>query len=300
MRKIFTLLFGIISFAVNAQFSIQPQIGLENSRTTIRSNEFACFAPLGLHFAPQLGIRMNYKLKTGHGAFLGVSTSSQAVEFKFTDGQTARTNYTATGKELQLRLEAGYQFTSKPIALGKSGTANSSGKRYDGGKSNFSANHHGCGQRSFASHCSRNNNVPRGTNKGLYMRITPSAGLAFVPSGDNGIETETKAGQTTYEYKAGWNTAFITGAAFEFGSRRQSKFVISLNYLKSLGGNEETISTIANGKATTTTFRSNASSFTVSLGIPLSFKKYKAEPQRAQFKRPDYRSRCGQYRMCNH
>ena len=248
MRKTITLLFVLMSCVTNAQFSIQPQIGLENSRTTIKSNEFASFSPMGMQFAPRLAVRMNYKFKTGHGVFFGVATSSQAVEFKFTDPQAARTTYKATEKGLQLHLEGGYQYSTKPIALGKAGSANKAGHRCGSGEQHKCISKPGCGQHSSTSHCSKTSNKTTAANKGWYMRIVPSAGLAFIPSGAEKIETETKGGQTTYEYKAGWNTAFIAGTAFEFGSLKQSKFVVSVNFLKGLGNKEETINTIVNGK----------------------------------------------------
>lgn len=69
MRNSITLLFLMVSCAANAQFSLQPQIGLENYRTTIRSNEFTCFSPLGSPLAARLGVRMNYTSKSGHGGF---------------------------------------------------------------------------------------------------------------------------------------------------------------------------------------------------------------------------------------
>jgi hypothetical protein len=297
MRKTITPLFVLISCVANAQFFIQPQIGLENSRTTIKSNEFACFSPMGMQFAPHLAVRMDYQFKTGHGVFFGIATSSQAVEFKFTDPEAARTIYTATEKGLQLHLEGGYQYSIKPIALGKAGSANRAGYRCCGGEQRKCVSKPGCGQHNFTSYCSKTSNKTTAANKGWYMRIVPSAGIAFVPSGAEGIETEIKGGQTTYEYKAGWKTAFIAGTAFEFGSLKQSKFIVNVNFLKGLGNNEETINTVANGKTITTSLRSNASSFNISLGIPVNLKKNKSCSQKKEYLRSNNQHRCGQYRM---
>jgi hypothetical protein len=298
MRKTITPLFVLMSCVTNAQFSIQPQIGLENSRTTIKSNEFASFSPTGMQFAPRLAARMNYKFKTGHGLFFGVSTSSKAVEFKFTDPQAARTTYTATDKGLQLHLEGGYQYSIKPIALGKAGPANRTGHRCGGGEQHKCASKAGCGQYS-TSHCSKTSDKTTTGNKEWYMRIVPSAGIAFKPSGAEKIETESKGGQTTYLYKAGWNTAFIAGATFGFGSLKQSRFVVSINYLKSLGNKERTINTIVNGKPNTTSLRSGASGFNVSLGIPVNLKKNKSYSQKKECLRSNYnyQHRCSQYRI---
>lgn len=295
MKKIFTLVFAVITFAANAQFSIQPQIGLENSRTTITSNDFSSFSPLGLQFAPRVAVRMNYKLKTGHGAYFGVATSSPAIEFKFTDPQAARRSYKATAKELQFRLEGGYQFTSKPISLCNTGSSNTSGHSCGGGKEQTGRT--ACAQHSN-SHCSSANyHRTAAADKGWYVRIVPSAGLAFIPSEDNEIETETEAGQTSYEYKAGFKTAFMAGTAFEFGSRTQSMFVVSLNYLKGLDNSQETLNTVASGKSITTSLKSKTSSFTISLGIPFSLTKNKTGSDKKQCERPVEQHRCGQYRM---
>ena len=297
MRKTITLLFILMSCELNAQFAIQPQVGLENSRTTIKSNEFACFSPMGMQIAPRLALHMDYKFKSGHGVFFGVATSNQAVEFKFTDPQTARTTYKATEKGLQLHLEGGYQYSTKPIALGKTRSANRTGHRCSGGEQAKSVSKAGCGQYSSISHCSKTFSNRTTANKGWYMRIVPSAGLAIIPSGAEGIETETKGGQTTYEYKAGWNTALIAGTAFEFGTLKQSGFVVSINFLKGLGNKEQTINTVANGKPTATSFRSNASGFNVSLGIPIHLKKNKSYSQKKECLRSNTQHRCGQYRM---
>jgi len=293
MRKTITSLFVLMSCVTNAQFSIQPQVGLENSRTSIKSSEFACFSPMGTEVAPRLAVRMSYKFKAGHGAFLGVATSRQAVEFKFTDPQTARTTYTATKKGLQLHLEGGYQYATRPIALS---SANRSEHRGNVGEQRKCISKPGCGQEGFASHCKKTSIKSTAASKGWYMRIVPSAGLALMPSGTKEIETETKGGQITYEYKAGWNTAFIMGTAFEFGSLKQSKFVVSVNFLKGFGNKQNTVNTVVNGKPNATSFRSNASGFNVSLGVPVNLKGNKNSLQKTKCLRSYYMHSCGKYR----
>jgi hypothetical protein len=293
MRKTITSLFVLLSCVTNAQFSVQPQVGLENSRTSIKSSEFASFSPMGRQFAPRLAVRMSYKFKAGHGAFLGVATGKQAVAFKFTDPQAARTTYTATEKGLQLHLEGGYQYATRPIALS---SANRSGHRSDAGVQRKCVSKPGCGQQSSTSHCRKTSAKTTTANKGWYVRIVPSAGLALMPSGVKEIETETKGGQTTYEYKAGWNTAFIAGTAFEFGSLKQSRFVVNVNFLKGFGNKQNTINTVVNGKPNATSFRSNASGFNVSLGIPVNLKQNKNSLQKTKCVRSYYLPSCGKYR----
>ena len=139
------------------------------------------------------------------------------------------------------------------------------------------------------------------------MRIIPSVGLAFIPGQPSEIETKT-GGQTTYDYKAGaWNTAVTAGTGFEFGNSRQAKFVVSINYLKGLGNMDtKTVNSVSNGKSVATMVSSAASSWNVSLGVPISFsKKPKIKNQIensrysgkcGQSERYKPQSRCGQYR----
>ena len=131
------------------------------------------------------------------------------------------------------------------------------------------------------------------------MRIKPSVGLAFVPSESSEIENETRNGVTGYEYKAGWKTAVTAGTAFEFGTRNQSKFVVSVNYIQSLGSNKQTLNTVDNSKTTAHIFQSGTSGFSVSLGIPINLttKKHSAQPHRQCGSSSHCMSRCGQYRM---
>src|SRR4051794_20421687 len=185
MKKIILPLLVLTSYASNGQFSITPQVGVETFNTSVKAGNNSYFSPLGQQFVPRLGIQMAYTAKAGHGAFLGLATSSPAVEFKFTDPDKANTMYTAATKELQLRFEGGYQFTSKPIALNKAASTNVATKKaVEPGSVN---NRSRCGR----SMCSRKYNQASGydnavktasADKGLYMRVKPSIGVAFAPS----------------------------------------------------------------------------------------------------------------------
>jgi len=317
MRTKLTCLFVIISFVANAQFRLQPQIGMENSRTTVKVNDLPSFAPLGLQFAPRIAMRMEYKFKKGHGPFLGVATSSPYIGLNFTDPQSANTNFYTTKQNLQFRFEGGYQVSSKPIYFSKPVTVTQVRTySYNGGD-------HRCGEsaktlssgegetlssaKTGCSHscqrsCTKTNTlrtmVTRTQNKGWFMRIVPSAGVALIPTVNNDIET-TPAGasQTNYKYKAGaWNTAFITGAGFEFGTNKRTKFILNANYLKGLGNlDTKTINHISNGKSVTTSLKSNASSWNVSIGIPISFTKQKSETVIKHCEKIMYQGKCGQH-----
>lgn len=301
MKKIILPLFALITYGASAQFSIVPQLGMETFRTTIQSGDFASFSPMGQQFTPSLAIRMAYRLKSGQGAFLGVATNRQAVAFRFTDPQNALNSYTAAAKNLQLRLEGGYQFTSKPIALRKAVTTTSIASRY--GDRSFGERKQGCARSRCSGTRSSENTSARSVTKtttkdaGLYVSIKPSAGLAIAPMG-SAMETETKNGQKNYTYRAGWGTALIAGTAFEFGTRDQPKFIVGINYIRGLGNNTQTVTTNELLKPTTTTFSSKTSGFNVSLGIPISFKKKAAVIQAPPpINRPSYRRRCGQSKL---
>src|SRR5215813_10811837 len=125
MRNAALLLFFVaFGYAARSQkFSLLPQVGFENSTTKINYNDLRSFSPLGVRFAPQASLRLNYSSKQGHGFFIGAATSRSIVAFSFADPETGRTNFTATPGNLQLRLEGGYQFNTKPISLGKSNSS---------------------------------------------------------------------------------------------------------------------------------------------------------------------------------
>jgi hypothetical protein len=73
------LLFLVFGYVTHAQLSIVPQIGMENTRTSVSYNDQNAFVPLGGQLSPQLALRMDYKFKQQHGPFLGVSTSRSVV-----------------------------------------------------------------------------------------------------------------------------------------------------------------------------------------------------------------------------
>ena len=297
MKILILPFFALMTYAADAQLSIVPQAGVETFRTTIKPGALSSFSPLGQQFAPSIGIRMGYSLKSGHGAFVGVATNSPAVKFQFTDPEAARTSNAAAAKDLQLRLEAGYQFTSKPITLRKPAVKTNVGSRYN--QRNSTERQGSCAR----SMCTRMRNPVADNNKtalrkmtadkGLFMRIKPSVGFAVVPTGTI-METEIKGGQTTYNYSAGLNTALIAGTAFEFGTRNQPKFIVSVNYLQGLGNNTQTITT-NDLKPVSTTFSSKTAGFNINFGIPFNLKK---KPTFAENKpTTPYRSgRCSRYR----
>src|SRR5688572_717277 len=98
MRTAVFTLFILVAFmyAANAQkFSLLPQVGFENSKTSVSYNDLRYFAPEGVKFSPQASLRLNYASKKGHGFFVGGSTSRSVVLYSFNDPENGMTNYSA-------------------------------------------------------------------------------------------------------------------------------------------------------------------------------------------------------------
>ena len=298
------LLFVAFGYAATAQFTIQPQIGIENFRTTLNYNNLSSFSPLGGKLTPQASVRLDYKFKQGHGPFLGIATSNSVVSFKFSDPETGRNVYQASAWDLQLRFEGGYQLTSKKMYFNKSGTASKSVSKSTQPETNYTK--HSCGGYSERSHCCAHSNkttspkskIAQSKNNGWWMRIQPSVGAAFIPSVRQDLVTKTQGSQTSYEYRAGnWNSALVTGASFEFGNNIQRMFTISINYLKGIGNlDTRTLTTTTGAKTVTTNFKSSASGWNIKIGVPISLNKTKSVvKQKVIEKTYKYQGRCGQY-----
>ncbi len=287
------LCFVAFGYAARSQkFSLLPQVGFENSKTKISYNDGKSFSPLGVRFSPQASLRLTYSSKKGHGFFVGAATSRTIVSFNFADPETGQNSYTATTGNMQVRLEGGYRFNTKPLALGKSKqtTANNLSKK------NCSRSSHCC-----ARNASRTA-APAAPRAKSWLRIQPSIGMGWMPGIKSDVLSETKNGQTTYQYNAGnWNTAFIAGTDVEFGKGSTRQFTIGINYLKGIGNlDQKTFSTVSSGKLVNTSVSSAVSAWNLRIGIPFGLKaKTKTKTER----KPEHRnSGCSQYRMmyrCN-
>ena len=165
-------LFIVSALAMNAQkLSLTPQVGFENSRTSINYNGLGSFAPLGGELNPQVSLRLDYKFKHGFGPYMGASTSRSGVLYGFNDIENGMNAYTTTKANMQLRMEAGYQFTTKPIFFNKTKqSSNTSTKTKSSGNSSCGSNYYrsNCSRSSYSrsSHCqSKNNAMKKVENK---------------------------------------------------------------------------------------------------------------------------------------
>jgi hypothetical protein len=274
-------LFIVSALAMNAQkLSLTPQVGFENSRTSVNYNNLGSFAPLGGEFDPQVSLRLDYKFKQGFGPYIGASTSRSAVLYGFNDIENGMNSYFATKANMQLRMEAGYQYTSKPIFFNKtkqsstsSSKTNSSGKSSCGGYSYRSSCSGSYSSRS--AHCQSKNIAMRKSenkNKGGWVRLQPSVGIGYIAAPQPDVFIKTVGGLTAYEYRAGnWNTAFLTGLGFEFGRNKQRLLNVSINYFAGIGNLEkQTISSQSDIKTSYATLESKASGWNMRIGIPFT------------------------------
>jgi hypothetical protein len=274
-------LFIVSALAMNAQkLSLTPQVGFENSRTSVNYNNLGSFAPLGGEFNPQVSLRLDYKFKQGFGPYIGASTSRSGVLYNFNDVENGMNLYNATKANMQVRLEAGYQYTTKPIFFKPRQTSTTtSSKTKSPAKSS-------CGNYTYRSSCSGSSSSQsshcqsktssakkvENKNKGGWVRLQPSIGVGYIAAPTTDLVTKTGGGQTTYEYRAGnWNTAFLTGMGFEFGRNKQRLVNISINYFKGIGNmNPQTISNESGIKTNYATLESKASGWNMRIGIPFT------------------------------
>ncbi|MBC7948083.1 MAG: hypothetical protein H7Y42_09415 [Chitinophagaceae bacterium] len=301
----FTLLcFVAFGNAMNAQrFSLLPQVGFENTKTSISYNQLSSFAPLGTKFSPQASLRLNYASKLGHGFFLGAATSRSLVSFSFSNPETGMNQFKAATGSMQLQLEGGYQFNSKRINLGKSQATNAKSKSSSTAKKSCGSSAQkssGCSKSyssSYSNRCGSKQakNPTLAKNRGSWMRIQPSVGMGFIPAVQTDVVSKTQGSVTTYEYRAGnWQTGLIAGTSFEFGKNNTRKFTVSLNYFKGLGNLDEQSMTTSDGvKAITTSLKSNVSGWNMRIGIPFSLTK-KPTVKKTEKKTFERKVSCGQ------
>lgn len=302
------LSFVALGYAAKAQkFSLLPQVGFENSKTTIRYNNSSSFSPAGINFTPQLGLQLAYRSKPGHGFFLGAATSRSTIAFSFTNPENGMNDYKASPGNMQVKLEGGYQFSSKPFYFKKQNN------KADMPSANKTAGKNTCGSYSYKSHCSKNKSTTNrpavapeqvkrpAVTKGLWVRIQPLVGMGFIPSVKTDVITKMQNGQAVYEYRAGnWNTALLTGMGFEFGKPDSRLFTLSINYFKGIGNlDKQTISTTTGTKTLTTDLQSNVAGWNMRLGVPLTLGSGGKKPaikQPLAKKTQQSQSKCSQYK----
>ena len=271
-----SLVFVVCGYAASAQFTLTPKAGIEQSFTSVGYNNQSSFNPLGDVVSPQFSVRLDYRFKNIHGPFIGVATNRSLVAYQFTDPETGRTDFKASHGDMQLRLEAGYMYSSPAIKLGKAkavapaakAVPQASTQKRCGGYSCYSR----CGQYRQAMQKVAPQTAAK-KSEPMTMRIQPFAGMAYIPNPQTAIQST----DVLHQYNAGnWNTALIAGTNFELGKGAQRKLVVGVQYLKGLGNmDNKTLFVAKEGKSTTTQLKSSASAWNISVGVPLSLSKKK-------------------------
>lgn len=291
--------FAGITLTANSQLTILPQAGFENSNTKISYNDLPGFSPL-TQWQPKFGLRADYKFKNGFGPFAGIATSRSLVTYEFTDPEKGMTEYNASMGKTLAQLQAGLQYTSKPIFFKKQTSVNKTSNTTGAATSNHSYYSSGCNRSYSSSGCGAKKTgtaEKMGQDKGWSLRLQPSAGIGFMPTSTEDLVVSSAGGLNNYTYNAGNDkTALLTGIGFEFAKNDKRLFTLNLNYFKGLGENETSFTSEVAGKTTTTTLNSKLSGWGATLGIPISFtKKPRTTTAQKVEQKPKYD--CQRYRM---
>ena len=292
----FTLMLVLlVAVTANAQLSFLPQIGIEQSKTSVSINDLPSFSPMGVNNYLKANLRMDYRFKKGHSPYVSLGTSPGVVNYSFADPANAATNFKTAAGSLQFKMEGGYQYSSKPINLKKN-----SGKQTAESTTQKETIKKSCGSYSYRNKATTAAKTTAKQNNNLNLRLQPSIGVAYLPS----VEQDLQSDGSTYQYNAGnYKTAMVSGMGFEFGKGKQRLFTLSVFYTKHLGNlDEQMIESIQNDKMANTSLNSNTSSWGMVVGVPFSFSKNKkaiTPVKPTQAPQQNYKSKCGGYYRSN-
>jgi hypothetical protein len=286
----FTLMPALfVAISANAQLSFLPQLGFEQSKTSVQYNNSSSFSPIGSQANLKANLRMDYRFKKGHGPYMAIGTAPGAVAFSFNDVANAANNFKAAQNSLQWKLEGGYQYTSKPINLKKAST-----KQAEKTTTQNTEVRSKCGSYYSYQRQERTATTAKKQDNNLNLRLQPSIGVAYLPS----IKNDVVSNGSNYQYNAGnYKTAFTSGMGFEFARGKQRLFTITAFYTKGLGNLDETITSIENNKDVSNLVSSTTSSWGLMAGVPFSFTKKQKVVLKPVTTQPSktYRSKCQSY-----
>ena len=264
------LVFVASGFATNAQFSVTPRVGIEQALTCVKFNDNSRISPMSANFSPQVGLRADYLIDKKHGPFVGIASSRSIVTYEFTNPETGDKNFSSTQGDWKLRLEAGYQVSTKAISLKK--LVPVPAKQAIQAMSPCAARKMMLAQAAAAK------------KPAMNVRIQPYAGMAFIPNPATAITNAFNSNEMVYQYSAGnWNSAVITGVNFAFAKGDINKYVVGIQYLKGIGNlSNETLTTAAESKVLSTQLSSKSAAWNVTVGMPLNFTKSKPAVQKTE------------------
>ncbi len=268
------LAFVAIGFAATAQqrVTLLPQFGLENAASQILLNDNASFNPLSGQPPLIANLRLIYESKKRQGAYIGLGSNSSTIAYRFAVPSNGLQELSAE-RLRKLKIETGYQFTTKAISLVKKQTQQKP-KQQEVAKTQEKKS--GCGSYTVRTHCGqkteqRKVTVTKQPTPSWTMRIQPNIGVAMLVGQEDNVEVN-DAANYKYQYNAGnWTTAVQAGTNFEFARNGKPTLSLSLNYLRGFGNMDmQTVTTLSNGKTYTNNFSSKASSFSATVGVPIT------------------------------
>ena len=258
-----TLLLGcalLTGSALHAQLSLLPYVGYEQSHAKVNYNNG--LSAKDINGFLKAGLRADYRLKGGHSPFVNLTSNPAPATFAF--DKTGSLVNQVQASALQFRMEAGYQYSSKPIRLGKGSAPKSSQATAS------SATKEGCGSIIFRSCGSKKQAAKTAPpSQSLNMRLQPSVAVAYIPASVQGV-TQTTSG---FDYTPSWKTAVVPAMNVEFAKGTQRLFTLGVFYTQPFGQDDEAISTMVENKSLTTNLQPQMSSWGLTLGIPFSFAK---------------------------
>ena len=273
--------------ATHAQLSFLPQVGFEQNRSTLNYNNLSAS---GVDGNLRANLKIDYRFKGGHGPYAGVGTTAAPVYFAFNNAGALQESLEGVKNGLQLRLEGGYQYSSKPIRFGKNKSAAASARNES--YTETSIQKKSCGTTTYQSSCGIKKRITKTAlvDNNLNMRIQPSVGLAYLPSAEESIKHTANG----FEYNAtNWKTAIVPAVGFEFAKGHNRLFTLSVFYTRPLGLEGESVTTTTGTKPVVTTLSPKASTWGVTVGVPFSFTdsdKVKTTKVKREVKKVYYKS----------
>ncbi|HUR09983.1 MAG TPA: hypothetical protein VM012_01360 [Flavitalea sp.] len=305
-----SLVFIAWGHAATAQkLSLSPQIGIERNNTTLRYTDVASFSPLCQNLSPQASLRLDYRFRKGHGPYTEIGTTRPVVSVDFRTVEGATSNTSAETGPFRLKIEGGYQLSSKPFFFKKSARKidipkvvemPSTVKKSCGGSSSYGYRGH-CSRKSGEELAAKSmkripEKMTRAVNKGWSFRIQPSLGAAYVPALKNDVVL--KNGNSEFTYNAGnYDLAVVSRLGFEFAKNHDRMFTIAVQYLKGVGNlGSRSVSSMSGTKTHITQVQSAVSGWSLKAGIPLNL-SHKKPDKKIMEQKHNTPSKCQQYKM---
>lgn len=276
----FTCTLLLMAVTAGAQFTLLPQVGFDNSKSKIGVNDLKSFSPLGRTTGLRANLRVDYNFKTGQGFYAALSSSPAVVRYSFSTPNALSANPKAVTGSLRWSVQAGYQFRSKPFNMGTASSKGASRAAVEPAAKRTCGSYHSCGAAKYRAPM----------RQAMTLRLQPSMGLAYIPSLRESIATD----GSRIQYNAGnWNTAMVAGLGFEIGKGRDRLLTTTFYFTKGLGNmGARTVTTTVSGKPESTTLRSSANSWGMTLGVPFALVKNKRPAVKKMEQKSPCRSRC--------